>query len=87
MVSLNYFYRNAAGLVWLEKYMKIGALNYSKEWSSVKKGNFIDEFLSIEMLLAQDRIIEKLNTDLRKDLARESLKNTKRRLQKKIYLD
>jgi hypothetical protein len=77
------FYRNDAGLVLLQKYITMDALSYSKEWSSVKKGQFIYEFLFIEMLLAQDRIIEKLNHDLRIELAKESLKKYEEKIAEK----
>jgi hypothetical protein len=66
--------RSDAGLVLLQKYRSMDPSSYPREWSSVKKGQFIYEYLFIEMLLAQDKIIAKLSSDRKIELAKECLK-------------
>lgn len=67
----------------LAKYKKMDPSNYLQAWSSVRKGRFIFSYLFIEILLAQDQIIGKLNTDTKKELAREALKKFDSKLEEK----
>jgi hypothetical protein len=66
--------RMDAGTVLLEKYKSMTPSSYSKEWTSIKKGLFIYDYLFIEMLLAQEKIITNQNSTLRKETLKECLK-------------
>src|SRR6267154_6857092 len=54
--------RTDASLELLRKYKTMNPAGYSLEWTSVKRGMFIYDYLFIEMLLAQDKILANLNS-------------------------
>jgi hypothetical protein len=53
---------------------------YSRTWTNIEKGNFIFDFLYIEMLLSQKEILASLSMDSRKTLANECLKKYEAKL-------
>jgi hypothetical protein len=66
--------RSDAPALLLERYKKMDPSGYSQSWPLVQKGQFIYSYLFIEILLAQDEIISKLNPNVKKELARETVK-------------
>jgi hypothetical protein len=66
--------RSDAPALLLERYKKMDPSGYSQSWPLVQKGQFIYSYLFIEILLGQDEIISKLNPNVKKELARETVK-------------
>lgn len=71
--------RNDAGIKLLERYKKMnpacvtGYKDEKTEWNEKSKGDFILSFPPVELLLAQDTILNKLNPGQKKDLVKEAL--------------
>jgi hypothetical protein len=72
--------RSDAGQVLLTKYISMNPTAYSRTWTNIEKGNFIFDFLYIEMLLSQKEILASLSMDSRKTLANECLKKYEAKL-------
>jgi hypothetical protein len=65
--------REDAAILLLENYSKLNPKHLDENWTLVKKGNFAFKFRYIELLLAQDKIFSKLNTNQRHQLLKESI--------------
>jgi len=65
--------RKDADIELLKKYGTMSPQVLNKNWSDIEKGEFCAKFVFIEMLLAQNVILDKLNDDARTELVRESI--------------
>jgi len=66
--------RNDVGAALIEKYEMMDPDAIDSTWTSVKKGNYSLKFFFIEILLAQDEVINNLSKNERIQLLRESQK-------------
>jgi len=69
--------RKDAGTEIMKVYGKMKPVNLKNEWSLLEKGKFSFEFTAIELLLAQQPIINSLTTAQKKSLVAESLQKFK----------
>ena len=69
----------------LSKYKLISPLEYDKGWTLIEKGRYSFEITSIELLLSQNEVINKMSKEDKKDVVKILLKKDKEKSESEIY--